>query len=313
MPTAREIFLSHLQAYSDAVNHESVVSGAPSEHRKNARARIIRNGLAVVSFNILEDFLRRRAKEVLAHIGRAGIRFADLPDALKQMLTVKALNATAFQLRSLRPNRDEVAFAQEMAQQVASTMMLPFDACDVSFGYEGSNLTVIVVEDFLRALNVEKPWESIGIVAARAGIGTLRSGARAAFDGIARRRHEAAHDAQTDVQPSDLQSAHLDVLGIAFGFDAIASVAALEFRLLNRLVMSGKEKVQQKSVKMYFIDQRKDRRFGAKREGTARYHRCFNELQEAQALSREICLRTREICVIRSVQQIPTDWELVAL
>jgi hypothetical protein len=148
------------------------------------------------------------------------------------VLTVQALSAAVVQLRVYGQNRDDVAFAQEMAQQIASTLRAPFDACDVSFGYDASNLTDRPIEALLNSLGVDKPWESIGRVAARAGIGPLGMGARAAFTDIARRRHEAAHDPQANVQPSDLKTAHLNALGLAFGFDAIASVAALQFKLL---------------------------------------------------------------------------------
>jgi hypothetical protein len=313
MLTARRIFLSHLDAYKDAVDHESIVAREPAEHRENARARMMRNGLAVIAFNILEDFLRRRAKEILSHIGRAGIQFGRLPEPLRQILTAKALAAVAFQLRSRRLAHDEIVFTQDMAQQIASTSAAPFDACDMSFGYDGSNLTEGAVEDLLRALSVDKPWESIGSVAARAGIGTLKLGARAAFESIARKRHEAAHDPQADVQPIDLKATHLNVLGIALGFDAIASMAAFEFGILNQEVIGGRKRIKQGDVRLYFIDHRRDQRYGTKREDAKKYRRCFGELEQARGLAREVCLRSREICVVRSVQGIPMDWELVAL
>lgn len=311
MVAAKVIFLSHMRAYSDALNHESIVGREPAEVRENARARTMRNGLAVIGFSILEDFLRRRAKEILGYIGQAGVEFGQLPDALRRILTVRAPNAAVFQLRLSKADRDEIVFAQEIARQVASTSDSPFHACEVSFGYDGANLTEAAVDDFLKAPNVEKPWESIGHVAARAGVGTLRLGARVAFGDIARRRHASAHDPQADVQPSDLKAGYLNAFGLALGFDAIASVAALRFRLLNRGAIGGDAPVRH--IRIYFVDQREDKRFGVRRESAKRYYKCFDELQQAQALSREVCLRTRDVCVIRSIQQIPTDWELVAL
>jgi hypothetical protein len=72
MPTAKNIFLSHMIAYNDAISHESIVEREPAQQRDNARARTMRNGLAVIGFSILEDFFRRRAKEILTKVGQVG-------------------------------------------------------------------------------------------------------------------------------------------------------------------------------------------------------------------------------------------------
>jgi hypothetical protein len=125
MAAGKDIFLAHMSAFGDAINHESIVEREPNQHRENARARVMRNGLAVICFSILEEFFRLRAKEVLSHIGRTGIPFENLPEELRRILTVKALSAAVFHVRLLKPNRDDVVFAQEIAQQIASTSGSP--------------------------------------------------------------------------------------------------------------------------------------------------------------------------------------------
>jgi len=66
---ARTTFLEHIIAYKGATEADLIVSRAPVEVLHNAQAQLLRNGLAVVGYAILEDFIRTRTAEILSRIG----------------------------------------------------------------------------------------------------------------------------------------------------------------------------------------------------------------------------------------------------
>ena len=250
MPDARANFFDRIAALGNALNHESIVAGPPAEIVENARARITRNGLAVIGFTIVEDFFRARAQEVLARIGRSGVGFDRLPSGLRRMSTIRAMKAAMFQLNIKDAQRDDIAYVQDKARSVASTLSSSFEISELSFGYESSNISDSMISEFLEALQVEKPWENIGQVAARAGVGTLSQRHKAAFVELSDRRHRAAHDPRADLQPGELQSGLIDTIGLAIGFDALLSVVGQRFHRQDKDFLSKNTKVGYKDVPM---------------------------------------------------------------
>ena len=83
MSLARRLILERLHAFRLATQTEALVSLAPTEVDHNARAQVLRNGLAVVGFAILEDFIKSRAGEVVQRIGHGAAAFTDLPEGRK--------------------------------------------------------------------------------------------------------------------------------------------------------------------------------------------------------------------------------------
>jgi hypothetical protein len=313
MPDARSVYYSRMEAYKDAVSHASVLAGPPSAVRENERARIVRSGLAVIGFAILEDFLRTRAQEILSGLGRYGLRFDQLPIALRRLATLNALRAINFQLQIRDAGRDDISYIQEMAGQIASTSTTSFDICGVTFGYESANLSEATIDTFLEAFFVEKPWQCIGQIASKAGIGPLGARHRAAFTDMALRRHRAAHDPTADFQPSELHSAALDAVGIALGFDAILSFAAYKLRLRDQEYLAGRRPVKLSDLCLYFVDDFGTGRYGSKKHNASRYKKIYTNVDNATDHARSFCMGQQMLFVIRDARGIPVRWDFPCL
>ena len=236
MSQARRAFLERLIAFEAALEDQNIVQRAPSDHSWNIKAQLLRNGLAVVCFSILENFLRERTTEILKRLTSANIAFRQLPNKLHEYATLYALEAAAFQLKQHDAQRDDISYVQNIARQISSTAHYPFEFCEIAFGYSSFNLSESQIEKFLLAFGVEKPWETIGVVAASARVGSLKTRGRSAYEALARRRHSAAHNPNTNVQPSDLKASFNDAFSIALAYDVILSLAALKIVLHNASV-----------------------------------------------------------------------------
>lgn len=59
MPTAKADFIERIRCLDASIDTEAVQSKALTERDHNSIARMLRNGLAVVSFASLEDFIKK--------------------------------------------------------------------------------------------------------------------------------------------------------------------------------------------------------------------------------------------------------------
>ena len=70
--TARHKFIDRITTFRNAIDSGIVISEGVAETDHNKRARILRNGLAIIGYTILEDFLKTRTGEVLSQFSSVG-------------------------------------------------------------------------------------------------------------------------------------------------------------------------------------------------------------------------------------------------
>jgi hypothetical protein len=228
---ARQAFLARLSAYRATVRSPLIVDRSPSERKHNAQARLFRNGLSVVGFALLEDFLRSRSSEVLEWLSTQTLTYLGLPSKLQRAATDGSVRALRAQYDNVRRRGTNMpAYLADLGVALASLTGSSMTFSSLALGWRGSNLQTDEVGDMLGAFEVADGWTNIERMASRAGVGSLT--VRTSFDNALESRHVAAHQATANVQPTDLQFFARDALGIALGYDAVLSRAA-------RLVASG--------------------------------------------------------------------------
>jgi hypothetical protein len=226
---ARRDLFARVSAFRSALEDPALQPRSILQRRQDP-SQLLRNGLAVVAFATLEDFLRRRTQELLGQL--PGDRaFGDLSERLRLASRRGALHAALRQARYMANQGVDVqAFLVGVAEEVASTPTASPAISKWSLGYGASNLQVDEVPEILKAFEVEGSWECLNELARRAGSGglSLRDG----FREISKRRHNAAHDGSALIPLSDLKNAPDQVLATTFAFDAACSIAVSRF--LNR-------------------------------------------------------------------------------
>ena len=104
--SARESLLSTLAVLKDCLNDAALlVDMAPHNVAHNARARMLRQGLAVLVFSTVETFVRERTSEVLRSFTNPSLAFADLSPALQKATTLGALEGVRFRLKFQPPSQ----------------------------------------------------------------------------------------------------------------------------------------------------------------------------------------------------------------
>lgn len=217
---AKDSLLATLAVLKDCLNDAALVDKAPTDVAHNARARMLRQGLAVLVFSTVETFIRERTSEVLRSFTNPALGFADLSPALQKAVTIGALEGVRFRLK-LQPSANKISWLVANLAPISGAIANVQGLSDHSFGYSASNLGEEDVRDILKSFGVDSPWAQVTSLTSRFGIAILD--AEAEFEAIKNRRHSSAHALTGQVLYADLQNSVRSSLAICLAFDLLLS------------------------------------------------------------------------------------------
>lgn len=306
MPTAKTDFIERIRCLDASIEIDSVQNRALTERQHNSIARMLRNGLAVVSFASLEDFIKKRSSEAMTEVSKCTISFTELPEKLQRAATYEVLSALTYQL-NLLDREDRASYIQEHALKIASTATPNFELSNHTFGHSQANVSNTVIGEILKCFNVEDPWRQMSKMASDLG---LTSGLPLSeiFKSASIRRHKAAHVAGTDTPPTDIKQFVKEAFAIAITFDALLSKAIQKLiendnNFVRNSVKLNADNIEFRTIR--FID-------GKWKEYKGDNARAFRASDDLEALSREArrrALAAKELIVEFDQCGLVSFWE----
>lgn len=230
----------HLSTQNPAI----AVSSNPNA---NIAARMFRNGLAVVGFAALEDFIKVRTSEVLSAISGTAVPFSSLPEKLRYATTFGAVSALNYQLSILPDKLDRIGYMQDQAQKIWSTSnSTEYSLTPHAFGFSQANITKETIKDILSSFLIKNPWDNMTTIAQKLNFTSFNL--EVVFRNAASRRHKAAHVPHFDVPQNDLTQFIMEAFGISIGFDALISKAFLLIQSNDTNYLQGTTEVNHQSI-----------------------------------------------------------------
>lgn len=245
--------LGTLAVLNDCLNDQALIDKAPADVAHNARASMLRQGLAVLVFSTVETFIRERTGELLRSFSNPGLGFNDLSPALQKAVTVGALEGVRFRLK-LQPGADKITWLVANLTPIAGATTNVRNLSDHSFGYSASNIDEEDVREILKSFGVESPWKQLTSLAGRIGIGILDT--EAEFEAIKKRRHSSAHALTGKVLYADLLNSVRSSLGICIAFDLLLSHARGLFNRRAGPGHRGRPALTHTDVELVFVGPR---------------------------------------------------------
>lgn len=228
---ARNTFIEKVELIASALG-ESIYGDLPPDpsnsdsQAHNDRARLLRNGLVILQFNTLENYIKERTKEILSGINGSTVNFNNLPEKLKNAVLVDLIKPIDFMLK-FQDNKQE--FMQKISAMMASTAKTGYTLPQYCFFHGKSNIDTNDVENAILAFGIDKPWENISSVGSELGFSGVFP--KEKFTQLSQTRHHAAHTGNADVTLVDLQSNMTSIKCIGFSFDILITQALW---LINR-------------------------------------------------------------------------------
>ncbi|SDG11811.1 hypothetical protein SAMN05216571_104349 [Onishia taeanensis] len=233
----RRDFISHFNNFKQALSLDPVSTvSLPS----NGSSKLLRNGLAVVGFTALEDFIKNRFSVAFEEIAQTRVTFDELPEKIQKAVTYEAVSSIEHQIsiRKHLEHSDKLDFIQSEAEKIASTSNeRGFKLTGYAFGFGKSNVSGTDVKEALNCFHVKNPWEVMTSIAQVIGLVSLPLSN--SYQNASNRRHKAAHVAQADTPYSDLENYVGEAISIAISIDIVVGRCVSKISQIDQDYLSG--------------------------------------------------------------------------
>lgn len=215
---AKTILLKRIKSVELATGLESLIDKDVTHGEHNATANLLRKGMGIVSFNILEDFFKSRTREMFDFISSCRVRFDMLPDRFQTAATQGALKALIYRVGLEKKNNgDWLSLIHDETKNVYSTSQYPFTVSSISMLSDSSNISPADIPEVLKCLNITGGWSILKTISDAIGGGVLDL--NEAYKNMFNRRHHCAHEADFIYQYTWLNNAINDIIAISAAFD----------------------------------------------------------------------------------------------
>lgn len=304
MRQERDDFLRRLRVMREACDEPILVNTTDKDHSE--RAKQLRNGLCVMAFSALEDFVRERVALVLDQIAPAALPFSLLPASLQTAATLTAIKSLAYQAQYFEEHQRLPALVREF-KKLATALDNHYSISRYAFAYSGSNVHSSEIAVLLEAFNVEKPWETIFRTAQRLQI-ALPNNSKQEFEQLAQVRHNAAHQQAFNIPNIDLKARIDSAISIGISFDIVLSCAVKKlngsmarFRSLQALKAN--------EIEVYSLSsQAKNGWFHLRKEGQVKPVRRDRDFQAIRAAGMERLRSSIGVFVVQDASGKPQAW-----
>ena len=251
MPTAKQNFLQRIFIIEKSLSTPNVLDGLPTQNEHNDIARLLRNGIAVVGFVALEDFIKNRAIEILNEVASSHIPFTRLTEDLQYFSTVDVLKSILRIANFENTKIDKISLVQNETKIISSSLNTSYDLNKHTFGYSNSNISKDEIKKILKAFKIQDSWNKQTALASILGITSLPL--ENSFDNAASRRHKAAHDTSSIIPIVDLIQFVNEALAIALTFDSFLSYAKNKLINDNTNFLASSANIDHNNLSLSFI------------------------------------------------------------
>jgi hypothetical protein len=307
MALAKTDFLNRIDSLDKSISSDSVKNKSMNiqNEEHNSIAKLLRNGLAVVSFASLEDFIKRRSAEVMSEIGSLGIPFSDLPEKLQHAATYETIKAFGFQL-AIREKPEKMSYVQEHALHISSTSNSTFQLSPHTFAHDQSNVTAETIKKILICFNIKDPWKQMTILASKLGLTALPL--EETYKAASLRRHKAAHSASTDTPQSDVKQFVREAYAIAISFDLLLTKALRKFSSGDNGYLNGDKKITSENISLRMV-KFKNNEWKEYKGNTARAYRSSNIQSTVVSNATSRAVNNNEAYIEFTINNLIKDWE----
>lgn len=303
MPSqAREAFLRDHAALQEAVQNSVVAS--PGDV-----GALLRRGLTVAGFNLLEGFLEARLAELADHVNSGVVQFPDLPEGLQKKAVRGTLEVAQGRCRRADKSVSELRSLAQVVGESLATVSSGLRLSPFTWMWTGSNLKVADFREILTLFQVDRPWESTAALLDRVGLGPMD--VKSALEDISRERHMSAHVSLHNVTPLWLRSLPSRVFSLAFAWDSLASVGANHLRIGSKDFLDDTKFIDKDFVAVRTVESRTGH-VAELVEGRKRAVRRHHDVGAAWRLAAESC-SAREILVDREAHGPISRWMIPAV
>jgi hypothetical protein len=230
MTQFRQEFFSTLEQMLRVSSEPLLQDRLPLADPTNGAARILRHGLAVSAFSMLEKYVGASFEHLLVEdVSKAHLAFSDLPEDIRDFIAVDSVIGMTNRLSFIKASADRFAYVDRSLVLVNRYRAAPPAYTALGFSPKGSNIGHEDIKQAFGIFGVKDAWGKMNTLAATFGSAVLSL--RDNFIALASARHRAAHDPISSIPVSDLQSHIRSAIIIGICCDVLSKNAGTAIRM----------------------------------------------------------------------------------
>ncbi|MER8639302.1 hypothetical protein [Mesorhizobium sp. M1365] len=229
MAQFRREFFSTLEQMLRVSSEPLLQDNLPLADPANLSARVLRHGLAVSAFSMLEKYVGAVFEHLLVEdVSKASMAFADMPDNIRDFIVVDSVVGMSNRLSFIRASPDRLNYVDQTLALVTQYNAVPPSYTALGFSPKGSNIGHEDIKQAFGIFGVKDAWGKMNLLAATLGGAVLSM--RDNFIALANARHRAAHNPVSSIPVADLQTNIRSAIVIGICCDVIAKNAGAAIR-----------------------------------------------------------------------------------
>lgn len=246
MSAAKQNFIERISVIINTIEDTSsygnfLIDKEPSAVRHNNQARLLRNGLTISAFTILEDFIKQRVGEAMQAVPTLNIKFDSLPKSIKLISTfgaMESIRAKSENIKRQSGDDDCITFIKNNCFHLGSTTDNDaYSFSEYSWGWSKSNLGSDDILVILKTFGIKNCWNVINSLSRETGRTLISS--QESFTNFAMSRHSAAHSPIANVDFDTLKNHVNTSLVLAFAVDILLSLSLALYKKNDTVHLAG--------------------------------------------------------------------------
>lgn len=201
MSAFRSEFYSTVQSMLTVVSSPLLTDVFPPNDPHNISARILRTGLAVIAFALVERYLKSIFDSLVTDVARSSIRYSHFPDAMKKFLVADSISGLHNSAFFIKDQAQKLIYLEAEVNKLSSFSSVPPIFTAFGFSPSGSNVGHEDINQGFKAFGVADVWGKLTNIASIIGSGSLSL--KNDYISLANSRHKSAHEA-SNIPTSDL-------------------------------------------------------------------------------------------------------------
>jgi hypothetical protein len=278
MMSAKDELFDRIKYLDYAIKQSNLIDNGIAQSEHNGAANILRKGLGIVAFNILEDFIKNKTIEALTQVANSGIEFSNLTSKLQNASILEALQALVFRAKlTKKEGGDWKALIQEETLKIHSTKNQHFEFSQFSLLSSNSNVLTDEVPELLTAFGITGGWTKLKSVSDSIGGGI--PDLNMSYRNASERRHNSAHLASFRYEYTWLSQIKRDIISISASIDILLTARCRQIRrnLLSEISIHNIDN----DLNYHFLEE-DNGKYRETKQISGRARKVWNTLNEAE-------------------------------
>lgn len=203
MIALRAEFFQTLQKMLELTDQELLQDKFPHSLPHNTGARVLRVGVAVSAFSLLESYVKAIFKELTEVLSTSVMRYRDFPDSLRKFIVIDAVSGLTNSASFIKDVSLKMNHIESEILNISAFDSAPPVYTSHGFSPRGSNVGAEDIKSALSAFGLSDGWGKLNGIASL--IGATSVDLRNDYSTIAEARHKSAHTA-ANIPTNDLKN-----------------------------------------------------------------------------------------------------------